>query len=309
MSKSGFGNAPTRREFIAAASMAPLAGLMRGIPSLAQAQQPTVTAFKDVRGGVGIFTGRGGTIGWFVSKDAVAAIDSQYPDTAKTCLDGINQRSGSHSINCLMITHHHADHTAGIGVFRPVARKVVSHVKVPELMKQAAIQAKNEDQQTYPDTTFTDTRVEDLGKEKARLEHFGPGHTGGDAVILFEKANVVHMGDLVFNRRHPFIDRPGGASIAGWIKVLETVAKKYSKDAIFIYGHAQQGFEVTGRTPDLLYQRDYFTALLDYVRAEIKAGKPRAAIIQATETLKGFPDHGPLVQRVLESAYDELAPA
>ena len=75
-----------------------------------------------------------------------------------------------------------------------------------------------------PDTTFTDVWSFEHGDEKVSAKHYGPAHTGGDAVIRFEKANVAHMGDLMFNRAHPVIDRPNGASIANWTVVLQKVA-------------------------------------------------------------------------------------
>ena len=53
--------------------------------------------------------------------------------------------------------------------------------------------------------------------------------------------------------------------------------------------------------------RDYLAALLDFVRGEMKAGKSRDDVIKITEPLKGFPEHGPLIPRVLTAAYDELA--
>jgi hypothetical protein len=37
---------------------------------------------------------------------------------------------------------------------------------------------------------------------------FWRAHTSGDITVTFERANVVHMGDLMFNRRHPVVDRP-----------------------------------------------------------------------------------------------------
>jgi len=120
------------------------------------------------------------------------------------------------------------------------------------------------------------------------MEHYGPAHTGGDAAVHFEQADVVHMGDLVFNRRHPYIDRPAGASIAGWGRVLEKIAAEYSQETIFIFGHAGPGFEVTGRVSDLLYQRDYFSALLDHVRGEIKAGQSRESIGRLNRAAEGL---------------------
>ncbi|MBW7935308.1 MAG: MBL fold metallo-hydrolase, partial [Gemmatimonadaceae bacterium] len=102
-------------------------------------------------------------------------------------------------------------------------------------------------------------------------------------------------------------DRPGGSSIAGWAKVLEGVLRDHHGDTIYIFGHAGTNFPATGTRADLEVQRDYLVALLDYVRGEMKAGKSRDVIVKVVEPLKGFPDHGPLTERVLGSAYDELA--
>ena len=62
----------------------------------------------------------------------------------------------------------------------------------------------------YPDQTFTNVWQLKIGNEQVVAKYYGFGHTSGDVVIAFESANVVHMGDLVFNRFHPFIDRAGG---------------------------------------------------------------------------------------------------
>src|SRR5204862_294835 len=48
----------------------------------AQAPPPAVPKFEDVRRNIGVFTMRGGTIGWLVNKDASIVIDTQYADTA-----------------------------------------------------------------------------------------------------------------------------------------------------------------------------------------------------------------------------------
>ena len=53
--------------------------------------------------------------------------------------------------------------------------------------------------------------------------------------------------------------------------------------------------------------REYLAALLNIVRAEVKAGRSRDVVVKITDPLKGFPDHGPLNERVLSAACDELA--
>ena len=64
-----------------------------------------------------------------------------------------------------------------------------------------------------------------------------------------------------------------GASIANWTKVLNTVAAELPADTMYIFGHAGPNFDVTGTRADLAYHGKYLTALLDYTREQVKAGK------------------------------------
>ena len=312
-----------RRRFLTTSSLAlaaatvNLSKLFAQAASAAQAGQaaPPVppTSFNPLRGTVGYFTGQGGTIGYHISKDGVVVIDAQMPATAKICLDGIKERDGGRMIDVLVNTHHHGDHTGGNPVFRASAKKILAHANVPKLQREAAArQAAARPGAPAPeivvaDATFVNTWEEELGGDRMALKYYGPAHTGGDAVVTFQRADVVHMGDLVFNRMHPFIDRPAGASIANWIKVLENTVADHRNDTTYIFGHGSQKFGVIGTRADLLYMRDYLTALLEFVRGEIGAGKPKDVIVKITDPLKGFPDHGPLIERVLTAAHEELA--
>ena len=279
-----------RRQFLAAASAAFATAAVDPRALFAQATAPTPpqTAFTPVRRSVGLFTGQGGTIGWHVDSKGAVVIDSQFPATAQICLDGLKQRAGGRTIDYLVNSHHHGDHTAGNGVFQPAVREILAHAVVPKLQKEAAERAaasakpgQDQPPQVYANATYEKVWHDEVGDEGMDVRYYGPAHTSGDSVITFEKANVVHMGDLVFNRRHPFIDRPAGASIANWMKVLDQVAKDHENDTIYIFGHAASPkFGVTGLKADLGYMRDYLSALLDFVRAEMKAGKPREAIVR-----------------------------
>jgi len=304
-----------RRDFLLHSSVLTTAGLLARSTACAQpskgAAASSTPEFTPLRRNVGYFTARGGTIGWLSSRDALAAVDTQFPDTAKLFLTGVPGRSGR-KLDVLVNSHHHGDHTGGNGVFKPETKMIVAHANVPELQRMRAAQDKKGDVPVVADTTFPETWRKALGDEVISAKYFGAAHTKGDIVTLFEKANVIHMGDLMFNRVYPAIDRPGGGSIRGWIGILEKVAKTYPQDAIYIFGHSNPKFGVTGKSADLLMLRDYLSGLLDYTQKKIKAGDSKEKIV-ALENLPGFPNfHAPVgpqnrLPMNLSVAYDELS--
>ena len=286
-------------------------GGFAGLASQAPAQPvaPPVTRFEDLRRGVGMFIGTGGTIGYLVNGDGAIAVDSQFMNTATICAAGLKERAPK-GIAMLLNTHHHGDHTGGNKAYG--VGKIVAHVKCLASHKQVTEEAKTVADQAYATTTFTDLWTEKFGNETIDMRHFGPGHTGGDAVVHFQQANVMHMGDLLFNRAHPNIDRAQGARIDNWIAILELVAKRASADTIFVAGHAKDNAAKTTRA-DLMHFRDYLTAVLDHVRAGVKAGQSKEEI-QKLPALKGFEDNASPNPRltmafVLGLAYDEVTNA
>jgi glyoxylase-like metal-dependent hydrolase (beta-lactamase superfamily II) len=180
--------------------------------------------------------------------------------------------------------------------------KIISHQNVPGLQRKAATAQKSEDNQAYADETFADTWKTSIGDEVVSAKYYGAGHTSGDAVYFLERANIVHMGDLMSHQRHPRVDRPAGASIRNWLVTLEKVVKDHDAQTTYIFGHSKVGAPVTGNSKDLLALRDYFTAMLDYVQKGIAAGKSAEEIVKGS--VPGFADSEGMPQ--LQVAYDEL---
>jgi glyoxylase-like metal-dependent hydrolase (beta-lactamase superfamily II) len=239
--------------------------------------------FESLRNGVGLFTQRGGTIGWLLTDDGIVVVDTQYPESAPACWRGLRDRSPS-PLSMVVNTHHHGDHVGGNGVFAEHTDRLVAQANVPDLMRASADET---DPKTYPTETFEDTWSETVGDETITLRYRGPAHTGGDAVVVFETANVVHVGDLVFNRAYPFIDVGGGADSQNWIASLETIHDALDDDTIVIHGHGNPEFGVTGGREDLLVMRDFLAALNEYVTQQRQAGASLEEMKQ-TSVLEGF---------------------
>jgi len=293
-----------RRDFVKSTALASVGLLLPvGQSSLARNR-----LFTPVRRGTGTFEGQGGTIGWFISDDAVVLIDSQFPDSAKECLDGVKERTGRR-IDLLCNSHHHGDHTAGNPTLAPHVDLIMAHRNVPDLQLAAAERRGNTDGQVYATELYDSRASRDLGSETLHFRYYGPAHTGGDSVIYFEHADVAHLGDLLFNRVPPYIDLPGGSDTASWISVLERIHDDFTDDTIFIYGHGNPSYGITGTRDDLLEARDFLTALREHVESGIAAGSSVDELL--VNGLDGFdayimPDRPDVLHGRIRLVYQEL---
>lgn len=288
-------------------------GLGLGALALGNQQQLLARYFSDpaykmkpLRNDIGIFTERGGTILYMVNKKGIVVVDSQFPDTAGHLIAELKKQTEK-PFQLLINTHHHGDHSGGNIAFKDVARHVVAHANSKANQQAVAVKQKKEDQQLYPDITFTDTWKKRVGKEKVKAHYFGAGHTNGDAIIHFEHANIAHMGDLLFNRRHPYIDRTTGANIKNWINVLDKTLTTFDNETLFVFGHAQDPEKVTGDKEDIKAFQNYLDKLLTFAETEFKAGKSIADFIK-NKIIPGETEwKGDGIERPLTAAYEEVS--
>lgn len=271
----------------------------------AQKEMMRAYNFKPLRNDVGIFTEQGGTIGWLNSSNGFVVVDAQFPASAPHVIEEL-KKLGDKPFKYLINTHHHGDHTAGNIAFKGLAEKVVAHQNSLINQKRAAEKANNLDKQLLPDTTFGTGWKATAGAEKISAYYYGSGHTNGDSIYHFENANIAHIGDLVFNRRFPYIDRENGAHIGNWIAALDKILNQFDNDTLFIWGHSLDPEKVTGNKADVKAYQNYLQNLLTYVSAEIKAGKTKEELLKTT-TIPNAPEwKGDGIERSLTAAYDEL---
>ena len=295
-----------RRHFLKASALTAGALTLLSNRSLASLLADPTYSFKPLRKNMGIFTERGGTIAWLSNKDGIVVVDAEFPDTAPHVIAEL-QKQSSQPFTWLINTHHHGDHTSGNIAFKGLVKNVAAHENSLKNQKNVAIKANNEDKQLYPDTTFSKEWKMKAGDESIHAYYWGPGHTDGDAMIHFENANIVHTGDLVFNRRYPVVDPSAGASIKNWSVTLQQAQKQFSKNTLFVFGHAFDPEKVTGNMDDIKAMQNYMDRLADFVQAQIKAGKSKDEVAAAT-SIPGVTDwQGTGIKASLNAAYDELS--
>jgi len=295
-----------RRKFITQSLLSAGALALMNNKTIAALMPDPAFKFKALRNNVGIFTEQGGTIAWLSNKEGIAVVDAEFPPQAEHLIAELKKQNDK-PFNWLINTHHHGDHTSGNIAFKGIAQHVAAHANSLANQQKVAQTQNSVEKQLFPDTTFTTDWKTKVGDENIHAYYFGAGHTNGDSMIHFEHANIVHTGDLVFNRRYPFVDRAGGASVKSWITTLEKAQKKFSKDTLFVFGHAFDPEKVTGTTDDLKAMQNYMERLVEFVTAQIKAGKSKDEVLAAT-SIPGVTDwQGDGIKRSLTAAYEELS--
>ncbi len=257
-----------------------------------------------LRNNVGIFEERGGTIAYMISDNGIAVVDTQFPEQAKHLIEEIRKKT-DRQIDLLVNTHHHGDHSAGNIAFKGLVKTHVAHRNAVKNMKSRAEQNNSLDKVLLPDINFRKDYSATVDGETVSMKYFGPAHTDGDAIIHFENANIAHMGDLLFNRRVPFIDKSAGANIANWQVLLEEAAKHYDDDTLFVFGHSGNGHKIQGKKEDLKAFQNYLGKVMGYVEAGVKDGKTKEDLAKVEE-IPGAEEWKGNQTRAINAAWTEL---
>lgn len=294
-----------RRSFVKTAAIG-FAALPLGRQQLLAQTFADPWRIKMLTDSIGVFTEKGGTILFYLAPDSTLVIDTEFPEQAGHLITELGKRS-TKPFGLLINTHHHADHTSGNINFKGQVGTVLAHENSLKNQTNVAKANKSEDKQVYPNKTFRNKWSENFGREKVTLHYFGPAHTDGDSLIHLEHANIVHMGDLINNRRYPYIDRAAGASISNWITVLEKATKTFDGSTTYVFGHASEGFEVFGKQDDVLLMKDYFEKLMTFTHAAVKSRVPKEEFVRNTAIPGVTQWIGDGIERSLTAAYEEVS--
>lgn len=255
---------------------------------------------------VGYFTEKGGTIMWMVNKEGIAVVDTQFPEQAGHLIDRLKSVS-ERKIDVLINTHHHGDHTAGNIAFKDLTDVIIAHENSRSNQEKNAKENDKMATTLLPNNTFKNNFAQQVGNENITMKYFGAAHTDGDIIVHFENANVVHLGDLVFNRRFPYIDKGAGANIQNWIKVLDSALSTYDDNTKFVWGHAADGYDIKGGKEDIKAFQNYLEKLMEFGIKSLKEGKTAEEVIASTQIIPGAEQwSGKGIDRSINAVYQEL---
>lgn len=189
-----------------------------------------------VSGNVYMLQGQGGNIAALVGEEGIAIVDDQFAPLAEKIATALKMLGVTNKpVRYVINTHYHGDHTGGNAHFSKTAT-IIAHENVRKRLKDGTRVGKPASNDALPIITFKEGVTVHLNGEDVRAIHFPPGHTDGDSVVYFVKANVVHTGDN-FVAGFPFIDVEGGGSLQGLVANIEKLIKELPTDAKIIPGH------------------------------------------------------------------------
>jgi cyclase len=237
-----------------------LIGLSLLLPSALTGQEPDASQVTvrivPVTPGIYMLEGLGGNIGLSVGKDDVFIIDDQYAPMTPKIKAAIATLTPK-PVRFVVNTHWHGDHTGGNEAMAGSGSIIVAHENVRRAMsKEQFLEAFNSRVPASPTAalpviTFSDTISFYVNDDTVRTFHVSNAHTDGDAIIVFRKANVVHMGDTFFNGFYPFIDVSTRGSLTGMIAAANQVLAATDASTRIIPGHGPLGTRA-----DLVRYRD-----------------------------------------------------
>jgi glyoxylase-like metal-dependent hydrolase (beta-lactamase superfamily II) len=235
--------------------------------------------------GVYMLVGNGGNIGVSTGDDVVFLVDDQFAPLTRKIIDAVKGVSDK-PIKFLLNTHWHGDHTGGNENFGAAGVVIVAHDNVRQRMSVDQFMArfnqtvKASPKAALPVVTFAEMVTFHLNGDDIHAIHVKNAHTDGDAVVHWQTANVMHMGDTYFNGMYPFIDLGSGGSIDGLITAVTTALGYANEGTKIIPGHGplSNKAEMQAYRDMLVGAREQVAKLVAQKKtlAEVLAAKPTA---------------------------------
>jgi cyclase len=271
-----------RRDFLRAV-LAGAVGSTFTYRAFAQTGPPPIAATKLAPDLV-MLSGNFGNVAVVIGPDGLLMIDGGLPERSADLLKAVADVDG-HKVTTLFNTHWHFDHIGCNEALGRMGTKIIAHENVRKrLGTRVTVEALNRTfdplkPEGMPAETFTTGGQLTFGTQRLEYTHFPVAHTDGDACVFFPALNVLHTGDLLFNRSYPLIDYSTGGWIGGMVSAAEALGKIGDAQTRIIPGHGPLATK-----SDLQAARDMLATTYERLAPLIKAGKSVEEAIAAQPT-------------------------
>jgi cyclase len=220
-----------------------LSGILLTNAALSQQRMDGDLTSTPVRGSVHVLVmAAAGNVGVSVGKDGAFIIDDQFAPMAPKISAAVAKLTDK-PVRYIFNTHWHGDHSGGNAAFGSQGIVIVAHDNVRTRMSSEQFNAffksttPPSPQEALPVITFNDRMTFHFNDDTIRVLHIPRAHTDGDAMFYFEKADVLHAGDVFVLYGYPFIDLSSGGKVAGMIAGLDQILAMTGPETLVIPGH------------------------------------------------------------------------
>lgn len=248
------------------------------------ANAPKVIEVEKVKDNLWVLRGGGGNTAVFATAAGVTVVDAKNPGWGKPILDKIKELTPK-PVTTLINTHTHGDHVSGNVEF-PAAVDVIAQENTKANMEKMPI-FKESGGVGMAKRTFKDKMTVGQGADQIDLYYFGPGHTNGDAWVVFKAHRILHAGDIFAGKQVPLVDAANGGSMLQFGDTLMKVHNGIKDVDLIINGHSP----AQTTWADLKEYAEFNKELAAWMQAELKAGKTpeqAAAEWKLPEKYKGY---------------------
>ncbi len=237
-----------------------------------------------------LLRGPGGNVVVLSGKDGKLLVDTFTQlawDRFKNALDEISNAPVKLAID----SHWHWDHTDNNANVRSAGATLIAHENTLKRLEEThdldviGLHFDPSPENALPERTFKESYQMNFSGEHVALGRIAPAHTDSDIYIHFQKANVLHMGDVFFNGIYCYIDKETNGSIGGMIAGATKMLAMVDNDTKIVPGHGP-----LGNKADLRNFRD----MLVTARTRVQKLKSSGKSLDEAVAAKPFTDLDPV---------------